>query len=279
MQQAIQLLEALTRQHPDEVGYQQRLAGSYANLALYYGQSKRMKDCFDLFAKAEGRLTALVKAHPADKQCQFTLVQSLRLWACFLIVAHRGEEARPLLERAIRILENFVREDPANPVIQGLLLGCVTARMCNGTLLHNSTESEADWQRCVELSRRLNSWEDLCAGAHCDAQLGAHALAAERADWLVSQKGITADNRYKLACAYALASAAASRDSQLPAAQREPTIERCASAAIALLDQLRAENYFQTPERRSKLRKDEADLESLRARPDFRKLLTCLPAD
>jgi eukaryotic-like serine/threonine-protein kinase len=277
--QGVQLLETLAQQHPDNDGYQHYLAGGYTNLALYYGQTKRAEKSFDLFAKAEARLSALVKAHPQDKQWQFTLVQTLRLWACFLITAHRGEEARPLLARAIKIMDNFVQEDPANPYLQGLLLGCLTARMCNGTLLHRSKESEADWQRCVELSRCLNNWADLCNGAGCDAQLGAHALAAERADWLVEQKGFTADNHYKLACVYALAAKAARSDSQLATDQREPMAERYAAAAIALLVRLSAEGYFKTPESRAKLRKGEPDLESLRARPDFRKLLAQWPDD
>jgi hypothetical protein len=72
---------------------------------------------------------------------------------------------------------------------------------------------------------------------------------------------------------YGLAVAAARSDDRLPSAEREAVAERYASGALAVLQKLREEGYFKDPDHAGRLRKD-AELQPLRDRPDFQRLLT-----
>jgi serine/threonine protein kinase/tetratricopeptide (TPR) repeat protein len=277
--QAVRIVEELDRQNPQEDANKFQLAVDYANLALLYSGTGRLEKSFELFGNAEACLTSLSRSHPEETSYRFTLAQTLRLWGANLCVARRGEEACPLLTRAVEIMDVFVREDPTSSVNRALLRGCLTARTHTFTLLHRRDEGEADWQRCVQLSAPDNSWSDLCICARYDARAGAHALAATRADWLMKQKGLTADDRYELARAYASASGAAATDSQLAADRRQQLTERHATTAVALLVRIAQEGYFKSKEDRGALRKGDPEFESLRSRSDFQKLLAGLPAD
>jgi tetratricopeptide (TPR) repeat protein/tRNA A-37 threonylcarbamoyl transferase component Bud32 len=277
--QAADIVEELDRQNPQEDANKFQLAVAYANLALLHADTGRLEQSFGLFGNAEACLTSLVRAHPEETPYRFTLAQTLRLWGAKLCVARRGEEAYPLLTRAVEIMDVIVRENPTSSVNRELLRGCLTARTHTCTLLCRRDEGEADWQRCVQLSAPANSWSDLCICARFDARAGAHALAATRADWLMKQKGLTADDRYELARAYAGASGAAATDGQLAAARRRELTGRHATTAIALLVRIAQEGYFKSEENRGALRKGAPEFESLRSRPDFQKLLAELPAD
>jgi tetratricopeptide (TPR) repeat protein len=278
-QQSVRILEELARQNPREEANKFNLAVDYANLALLYAGTERVEKSFALYGNAEACLTSLAQAHPEETSYRFTLAQTLRLWGANLLDVRRGEEAYPILTRAIEIMDVIVRENPDNGATRDLLRGCITARTHSLTLLHRPDEAEADWQRCVQLSVAGHSWRDLCICARYDARAGAHALAVTRAEWVLKQKGITADDRYELARAYAAASGAAAVDSQLNTGRRLQLAERDASAAIALLVRLAGEGFFKSKENRGALRKGDPEFETLRSRSDFQRLSAELPAD
>jgi serine/threonine-protein kinase len=249
------------------------LAVSSSNLAMLYRDAGRVAEADATYREVEPRLSELVREQPDNKEWAYGLVQTLRNWGAMLNTAGRGEEARERLTRGVEIMEKELTEDPQNPGVQDLLLGCLVADMNNCTLRQRPEEGEKDWKRALDLSARLNSWDDLCIGALWDARFGAHALAAARAEHLAGQKGISHEALYTLAKAYAVAAAAAQKDSRLPLAERGPAAERYAAAAMALLAGLGREGYFTTAERRTLLSKGDADLEPLRSRLDFQKLL------
>jgi tetratricopeptide (TPR) repeat protein/tRNA A-37 threonylcarbamoyl transferase component Bud32 len=278
-QEAVRIVEELARQSPQEDANSFQLAVDYANLALLYADTDRLEQSLVLFGKADTCLTSLAQAHPEDTTYRYTLAQTLRLWGATLELAGRGEVACPLLTRAVEIMEVIVRENPTDTLTLELLRGCLTARTHSFTLLHRPDEGEADWQRCVQLSAPGNSWGDLCICARFDARAGAHALAVTRADWLLKQKGLTADDLYELARAYAGASGAAATDSQLTATNRRQLAEHHAASAISLLVRIVGQNYFESKEKRDGLRKGDPEFGTLRSRPDFQKLQAELPAD
>jgi eukaryotic-like serine/threonine-protein kinase len=278
-QEAVHIAEELARQNPQEDANNFQLAVDCANLALLYADTKRFEQSFPLFGKAEACLTSLAQAHPEETQYRFTLVQTLRLWGANLDYVGRGADACPLLTRAIDILDVIVRENPTSEPHLDLLRGCLTARTHSYTLLHRPAEGEADWQRCVQLSAPSNTWGDLCICARWDARSGAHALATTRADWLMKQIGLTADNRYELARAYAAASTAAATDSQLPTPHRQQLAEHHATTALTLLARIAKTGYFKSPENRTALSKGDPEFEPLRSRSDFQKLLAEQPGD
>jgi hypothetical protein len=80
------------------------------------------------------------------------------------------------------------------------------------------------------------------------------------------------DTYYSLACVSSLAAAAAAADTQQTPDDRRRLADTHAARGVELLGQARAAGYFQTPANRQKLQKA-ADLDALRDRDDFKKLL------
>jgi tetratricopeptide (TPR) repeat protein len=114
------------------------------------------------------------------------------------------------------------------------------------------------------LSRKAGTPQQRIDRALALARAGEHAQAAAAAEDLV--KGNTSNALYYgAACTLATCSAAAKDDAELR--------EKYAARAVALLSELHAEGYFDAAKNVARLKKD-ADLDPLRQRDDFRKLLT-----
>jgi hypothetical protein len=77
---------------------------------------------------------------------------------------------------------------------------------------------------------------------------------------------------YGLAGVYSLASAATGSDAALTPEDRSRLAEQYAARAVELLRHAQAADYFAHPTRLDKLKSDK-DLDPLRSRPDFQKLL------
>lgn len=279
--EAIRIMKKLVREHPEILDYEYQLAVSFSNLAMLYRDAGRIAEADGIYREVEPRLTKLVKenaGHASWGNWLWGLVQTLRNWSGMLIIARRGEEASPLLDRAIAVMDKQCREDPQNSSTRELLLGCLVARMCNSTLLHRREEGDKDWQRALALSAQLNSWSDLCIGALWDSRLGNHALASARAMHLAKQKGLDDADLYQLAKAFALAAAAARRDSVLAPAQQERKADRYSAEAVALLSKLRSNGFFKDANRLKELRTD-PDLDPLRKRDDFIELMNNVTKD
>jgi serine/threonine protein kinase/tetratricopeptide (TPR) repeat protein len=271
--EAIRILEEVTERHPQQDSCQYLLAISYSNLAVYLGNNGHLAEGLLLLPKAEAKLIPLVEAHPEARDWALGLAQTLWLWGAYLNADGRGQEARLQLNRAVQLAEELVRGDPSNRGLKEHLLRFVSSRVNNGTLLKRLDEAEADRKCCLDLATELNSWGDLCAGARFDAQAGAHALAAARADGLRTRQRLKPDDVYELVKAYALAAGAVRKHTQLPPAERTANAERYAASAMALLARLNADGYFKSQAHLRQLTTDDQDLESLRSRADFQKLL------
>jgi hypothetical protein len=101
------------------------------------------------------------------------------------------------------------------------------------------------------------------------ARIGDHKRAATAAEMLAAAPAV---NLYNVACIYALAMPAARQDNKLPADERERVAEQYAAQALASLAKANTAGHFKDPANLEQLRKD-TDLDSLRSRDDFKKLL------
>ena len=268
----IRIQEKLVREHPELLEYQYMWAIFSTNLALVYSNTGRRAEANAVYREVEPRLAKLVQEKGSPRDWLEALLQTLRCWGGNLIVERRGEEAGPLLDRAVAMADQWRLEDPQSRKVQELLLACLMGRMLTSTLLHRRDEGTKDWQRAVALSAELKSWSELCEGAVWDARLGDHALAAERAEYLAKKKDLTDDDVSLLAKAYALASAADRKDSELTPPEQERNADRYAAAAVALLNKLHSSGYFNDTDHLKSLQTD-TDLDSLRQRDDFLKLV------
>jgi hypothetical protein len=102
--------------------------------------------------------------------------------------------------------------------------------------------------------------------------LGTHVLAIARAEHLARQKRVKGEDLYELVKAYALAAAAVRNDSKLPAAAQARTAGQYAAEAVRLLERAHAAGIFNDAARVDKMKRDH-DLDSLRAREDYQKVL------
>ena len=273
--ETIRIMEKLVREHPEVLDDQYMLAVGSSNLAMLYRDAGRTAEADAIYREVEPRLTKLVEENAGHRNWgnwAWGLMMTLRNWGSMLVTARRGDEAGPLLNRAIAFMDKWCLEDPQLPGRQALLLGCLVARMCNSTLLHRRDEGDKDWQRAVALSAQLNSWSDLCIGALCDARFGDHMLAAARAEHLAKQKNLRDEDLNQLARAYALAAIAARKDSRLAPTEQMRKADCYAAESIALLSKLRGNGYFDKSDR-LKAQHADTDLDSLRQRDDFVKLV------
>jgi hypothetical protein len=102
---------------------------------------------------------------------------------------------------------------------------------------------------------------------------GDHVRAAEAAEDLARRPNPSSVDVYDVACVYARSAAAAGRDPRLSSADRTRLQAQYADRAIALLRDAVARGY-----RHPVAMKTDHDLDSLRARDDYRKLIADLEA-
>jgi tetratricopeptide (TPR) repeat protein len=139
------------------------------------------------------------------------------------------------------------------------------------TLLNRHEEAMADFDRAAALASGAGRTMMQLQRAGSLARMGRHAQAVAHAEPIVQQSP-PAGVLYNSACVYALASAAAARDTQLAEAERTRLAEQYAARAVELLTQVHAAGFFKRPAMIEHLEQD-VDLDSLRSREDYRQLL------
>jgi tetratricopeptide (TPR) repeat protein len=105
------------------------------------------------------------------------------------------------------------------------------------------------------------------------ARLGGHARAAQAADALVGGSLFSAETLYDSACVYALSSAAVSKDDKVAEPERRRKAEHYSARAVGLLRDAAAKGFKDVAHM-----KQDTDLDLLRDREDFKKLLHELEA-
>jgi serine/threonine-protein kinase len=100
------------------------------------------------------------------------------------------------------------------------------------------------------------------------ASLGDHARATSDTEAVLKEKDLTPINLYDAVCVYALASAAVRKDEKRTETDRTMLAEEYAARAVVLLRQAVAKGY-----RDVNNIKTDSDVDALRSRPDFEKVL------
>jgi hypothetical protein len=174
--------------------------------------------------------------------------------------------------KAIRILEPVWRREPRLNAARRYLRNSHWGRARAWTRLGRHAEALPEWDRTLELEAGALRNSFRLQRALTLAHLGNHSQAVAEADDLAQGKDLRGDTLYDLACVYAVSSAAAQKDASLPHADRERLAERRAGQAVELLAKAQATGYFKERARVEHLKQD-TDLDALRARPDYQKLV------
>jgi tetratricopeptide (TPR) repeat protein len=263
---------ALVRDHPEEESYQAGLAADYQDLGLLYKQTNRLAEAAALYPKAEALLRPLVDRHPAERKYAIYLVAVYVNWSYDLARAGRSQDALERLDIAVRLVEDAHRREPKDGTARWQALQAHGARAEIREFVGRFADSVKDWDRVIELDdgSTRNRWRG--TRARVLTRAGDHALAVAEAGDLAALPETSDDSVYFFARVHALAIPPALSDMRLSTTEREHIVERYAAQAIALLRKLQNKGYFQDASHAKALRTD-AELQPLRARPEFKALL------
>src|SRR5262249_22836964 len=126
--------------------------------------------------------------------------------------------------------------------------------------LARHAEALKDWDRAIELDSGADRGYYRLRRALTLARLKEHAQATAEANSLAEVKGVTSGDLYNLAFVFSLSAATAHDDTD--------KVEQYAARAVALLSRAVAEGYKNVEH----MKKD-SDLDALRQRDDFKKLV------
>ncbi len=189
----------------------------------------------------------------------------------------RPKEAEEHYRRGIAELERLTKEQPVVPLFRRDLAN--TLRGLGDALADAGWQEEAvqTYERSLELWTKLakdqpNVADHLVGKAQLSAELqlrqGKYEAAAQAADELARTPLDFASNLYNAACLLARCSSAAAKDEKLSDEKRKEFAKGYADKAVTRLKESMAKGFANV-----ELLKKDADLEPLRERQDFKKLL------
>lgn len=258
---AVRIRTELSRTNPKEERYRLELAQDYITLAEIYKHSGRAAQAILTLEKVEGLLRPILIEHPSRGLVALTLVATNINWSYLLRAEGKNREALVRLNEAVELAEGALRREPRYGFARQQTHNAHGARAQLNEVLGCYADAAKDWDRVIELSEQPNPWLASLFRAIALARSGNAARASAEAEALEAMTEVPAEGRYNLACVHALV------------AGLDPSLkERSAAHAVALLDKLRKQGYFAEAGQLASLR-DDADLNVLRERDDFKKLL------
>jgi serine/threonine protein kinase/tetratricopeptide (TPR) repeat protein len=306
--QALAIQERLAGEFPSIPAYRQNLAGTLHNLGLLMQDLQKNEAAEAAFRKAVVLRQELVAAFPRLPHYRNDLASSYDVLGLLLTAKDKPAEAEAAFRQAIPILEKLTEELPGVPAyavslgscyvnlgVRGLRIGefktalgwlnkavatlepvwakdrrQVGVRQFLGNAhgaraevlirLDRQAEALKDWERTLELDDGRKRDYFRVQRALTLAHLKEHARATAEVDELVKTEKLPNNLRYHLACVFAVASAAVGDNAQLR--------EQYARRAIELLRLAYEKGYKDQPGIKA-----EKNLDALRSREDFQKLL------
>jgi tetratricopeptide (TPR) repeat protein len=285
LRQALDLLKKGGGDGDPDIGYQSLLAKTQMNL----GQIEATKGRFD---EAETALKEAVRlygllarsrpdAGPEDWQ---SLARSQALLGRVYLQTPRLGEAEEILQQSLQRFEKLAHDHPdvrefgydlghchrllANAADKSGRLDVALARYDKAIGILDDAVSQG-----YEAARRVGLGARVCR-AQALAKQGDHARATEDVEDFARRDGLTNVNVYDLACLCSLASTAAGRDDRLSPAERARLKAHHAERAMDLLKRAVGMGY-----RHPAYMRADHDLDALRDRDDFRKLIANLETE
>jgi tetratricopeptide (TPR) repeat protein/tRNA A-37 threonylcarbamoyl transferase component Bud32 len=257
LRSALTLREKLVADAPTVIRYQQDLGSSHNNLGLLFKQRGQRNDAEAAFRAALAIREKLVAAFPELAPYAVDLGGTCGNLGNLLALGGQPADSLEWYAKAVAELTPVVEKQPRLAQAVQVLRNTHAGRAMALAALNRHADSLPDWDKAVELTP-LEQRPGLRAG-RVMSQIRAgkvEAAVAEVAE-LTKLKGWPAGRLYDFACVYALASAK-DQSKQAEYAQR----------AVVLLRQAVQAGYKNVPH----MKKD-SDLDPLRQREDFQKLL------
>jgi tetratricopeptide (TPR) repeat protein len=185
----------------------------------------------------------------------------------------RPDQAVGIYAATVRELESLpapkLEGEAASSFLGEVYAGLASALRSTGRF----AEAMAAWDGAIKYHRGPDRDQLLVRRAACQACLGDHAGAAEAVQAATLNRPERPEVWYNAACALGLCCPAALRDLRVSADRRQDLANQYARQAMHLLSLAAAENFFVDFELDLRLLETDKDLDPLRSRPDFQKLL------
>jgi hypothetical protein len=272
-EKAVELRGKATRAAPEDLTPQVALAKSYNFLGLFFYEQENQA------TKAEAALNRarVVRAKLAgDYPEVLDYARDLGGSYCNLglldFKAGKYEAAFAWYNKGRDQLEATLKKSRQYPYVQLFLRNVYWGRARALTRLGRHAEALKNWDLAQAQDNGSGKTWFQIGRAWTLAHQGQHSQAAAEATAAARQASRFLYQFYELACVYSLAAASASKDAKLAEPDRKKQTETYAAKAMELLTKAERGGLFKAPAARKKLKKD-TDLDALRKRADFEKLL------
>jgi serine/threonine protein kinase/tetratricopeptide (TPR) repeat protein len=277
-QQAFDVLNTLVQNHPLDTNYQRLMATTQMNwgqLCITRGWLEKAESALQAAQSGYGRLVHAPDASPEDwqslAQCDAVLGRAYRDGA-------KTERAEATQQQALEIFEKVAREHP------DVLGYAFDVGRCFAELARTADKAGRTDAALARLGQAIAVMEGVVGKGFqpgrthlLDARIDRAAMLAGRGDHVQATADAEAVARlgnlnsasvYNVACVFSRASAAADHDTKLSTADRARLKARYGDRAMEYLRQAVAEGWGNPS-----VAKTDTDLDPLRARKDFQKLL------
>ncbi len=258
---AAELWEHLVRYHPEDTRIQHYFARTIGSLAIIYRETKRPQQAEREALRALDVQEKLVRANPNVAEFVFDLAITQCQMAELARESDKLEAALNWYAKAIATMEKAVTIDKGYPNAGGFLGTYYRARAEILTDLGRHAEAIPDFDRAIERIGGHDQVKCRLERAISFARLGQHERATAEAAALTEGKDEPQNVLYVAACVYALSAATVVKDSSLA--------DQYADKATELLRQAVRKGFRSVEEMKS-----DKELNSLRSREDFQKLLS-----
>lgn len=262
--EAIALQTKLVAESTDTPGLRRELSRSYGNLGNLLSDLGRNIDAETAYREAVNLDVRLVEDFPSVPEHAISLGGSCCNLGNLFQSTDRAAEAMDFFDRAVAALNAVVTAQPRLVKARMFLRNSHAGRAETLAKLNRYAEAVTDWDRAIELSSPIQRSMVQMNRALCLARAGETAKATQAADQALAAPKPNGRIWYDAACVFAVSAAAPTDDKEL--------CERYAARAVELLGLARAAGYFRQPGTVENMKKD-TDLDALRQRDDYRKLL------
>jgi serine/threonine protein kinase len=280
---ALDIQKRLSADFPAVPEYRQWLARSHTNLGALLVQLDRLKEAEAAYHEALALQKALAAEFPEVHQFRFELAATHNNLAGMLQKAGRLRQAQAAYRETLAIKERLAAEFPGVFEYRPSLARTLTNLAELSRTLEDYSAArrllEQAWPHLQEALKinprhaaaRLVSCKNRQLLSVTLLDLGEHAGAARAAAELLRAACDPAADAYRAACVFSRCAPLAERDARLAEARRKELARSYQDQALAALRQALARGFKDV----AQLEKGK-DLDPLRAREDFRKLLADL---
>jgi tetratricopeptide (TPR) repeat protein len=283
LHEALVVQKQLTARYATVPEYRQNLATTYNNLGILLGKTGHAKEAEAAYRDSLDIQKALAAGFPSVPQYHEDLASCQVNLAGLLQGAGRAKEAQERYHEALAIFRRLVADFPSEDLYQALLANTLVglAEICHkrkdyATARQLLDDAQAHLQAALASNPRHPFYRSVFCGnrqqrAAMLLEQGEHASAALAAAELAHGAVDPIVDTYNAACFLSLCIPLAQKDTKLPEARRKELAQSYGAQAVHMLEQAVAKGYKDA----ANVKKDQ-DLDPLRRRDDFQKLLADL---